>query len=275
MDGRLQGKVAIVGGAGSSGPGWGNGKAMAVLFAREGATVVAVDHRLEAAEETRRLIEGEGGPCLVQQADVTNEAEVQAVARAALDAYGRIDVLVNNVGTADPGGPVETSLESWHRVMDINLTSMFLACKHVIPAMEAGGGGSIVNISSIASIRWGGNAYISYAASKAGMNQLAKVIALQHAPRRVRCNVILPGLIATPMAMQSASVVARTSAGADLSKPVPSALVPMGHLGSPWDIAHAALFLASDESRFITGAELVVDGGISATMVARLPEESL
>lgn len=270
--GRLQGKVAIISGAGSIGPGWGNGKAIAMLFAREGARVVAVDRNLGAAEETRKLIEEEGGSCVVCRADVTREADVQAMAAYAVDVFDRIDVLVNNVGIGEKGGPVETSLESWHRVMDVNLTSAFLTCKHVIPHLQRLGGGAIVNISSVASIRWGGAAYVSYAASKAGMNQLTRVVAMQHAADKIRCNVVLPGMIATPFAMQAPSVVAMAGAGADLSKPVPSDLVPMGRLGDAWDIAEATLFLASDEAKFITGVELIVDGGISATMVATLPQ---
>lgn len=165
----MQDKVVIVTGAGSVGAGWGNGKAAATLYAREGAKVLAVDRSLKAAEETRDLIRGEGGICEVFAADVANSADVQAMVEAALAHFGRIDVLHNNVGIAEVGGPVETSEESWNRVVAVNQTSLFLTCKHVLPVMERQKKGAIVNISSVAALRWIGFPYVAYTATKAAM----------------------------------------------------------------------------------------------------------
>ena len=176
---RLKDKVAIVTGAGSVGPGWGNGKATAVLFAREGAKVVAVDINLAAAEETKGIIDGEGGECTVHKADVSEFDEVKAMVDRCLETYGRIDILHNNVGIVVVGGPVETSEETWDRVSAVNLKSMFLTCKHVLPHMERQGGGAIVNISSIAGIRYTGIPYITYYTTKAGILELTQGIALQ------------------------------------------------------------------------------------------------
>ncbi|HEV7368560.1 SDR family oxidoreductase [Arenibaculum sp.] len=264
MAGRLEGKVALVVGAGSSGPGWGNGKATAVLFAREGAHVVCADLNEEAARETAALIEGEGGTALAVRADAAQSAEMERLVALAVQRFGRIDVLDNNVGIAEVGGVVELSEAVWERVLSVNLKSCFLAMKHVIPVMEGQGGGSIVNISSIASIRHIGVPYPAYAASKAAMNQLTRVTAVQYAARRIRVNAVLPGLMKTPMVERSAGLAASYADG-DVEEMwrQRDAMVPMGHMGDAWDVAHAALFLASDEARYVTGIELVVDGGIT------------
>ena len=178
MAGRLEDRVAIVTGAGSSGPGWGNGKATAVLFAREGAQVFAVDINSNAVDETKGIIEGEGGECAVMTVDVSKQDEVKAMVEECMKTFGRIDVLHNNVGIVQPGGPVQTSQSSWEHVLSVNLKSMFLTCKYVLPHMEAQGKGSIVNVSSLASVRCTNVVYVSYSASKAGVNQLTKSIAL-------------------------------------------------------------------------------------------------
>ena len=272
MAGRLQDKVAIVVGAGSSGPGWGNGKATAALFAREGAKVLCVDRDSGAAEETASIIAGEGGIASAFAADVTEGDQVAAMVAAAREASwnaeGRIDVLHNNVGIVEVGGPVEASEESWHRVMDVNLTSMFLTCKHVLPVMEAqfeenGQGGVLVNIASIAGIRWAGVPYISYAASKAGVIQFTRAVALQYAAKGIRANSILPGLMNTPMIREPLKEV---YAEGDVDKMVElrDAQCPTGKMGDAWDVAYASLFLASDEAKYVTATELVVDGGITA-----------
>lgn len=272
MAGRLQDKVAIVVGAGSSGPGWGNGKATAALFAREGAKVLCVDRNGAAAEETAGLIAEEGGTASAFAADVTEGAQVAAMVAAARgadwNAGGRIDVLHNNVGIVEVGGPVEASEESWHRVMDVNLTSMFLTCKHVLPVMaaqfeESGQGGALVNIASIAGIRWAGVPYISYAASKAGVIQFTRAVALQYAAKGIRANSILPGLMNTPMIREPLKEV---YAGGDVDRMVElrHAQCPTGKMGDAWDVAYASLFLASDEAKYVTATELVVDGGITA-----------
>jgi NAD(P)-dependent dehydrogenase (short-subunit alcohol dehydrogenase family) len=271
MPGRLAGKVAIVTGAGSVGPGWGNGKATAVLFAREGAKVLAVDLKRAAAEETRAIIEGEGGTCVVHAGDVSKNSDVKAMVDACLKAFGRIDILHNNVGIVELGGPVEASEESWDKVMQVNTKSMFLTCKHVLPVMEAqfardGKGGAIVNLGSIAGIRWLGVPYISYSASKAAISQFSKTVAMQYAAKGIRCNTILPGLMNTPMIVEPLAN-AYGAGGVQTMIEQRNAQCPTGKMGDAWDVAHAALFLASDEAKYITGVDLPVDGGITLSCV--------
>ena len=262
MGERLKDKVALVTGAGSSGPGWGNGKATAVLFAREGARVCVIDINRDAVEETAGIIRDEGGECLVDQVDVTDAEQVAAVVAKCMDHWGRVDILHNNVGILDVGGPVDASLESWERVVSVNLTSMFLTCKYVLPVMEAQGGGAIVNIASIAGIRYLGIPYVSYSATKGGVLQLTQSVALEYAERGVRVNSILPGLMNTPMIVEPLKGV---YADGDVDKMIEmrNEQVPMKTMGDAWDVAHAALFLASDEARYITGTQLVVDGGLT------------
>ena len=262
MGERLKDKVALVTGAGSSGPGWGNGKATAVLFAREGARVCVIDINRDAVEETAGIIRDEGGECLVDQVDVTDAEQVAAVVAKCVDHWGRVDILHNNVGILDVGGRVDASLESWERVVSVNLTSMFLTCKYVLPVMEAQGGGAIVNIASIAGIRYLGIPYVSYSATKGGVLQLTQSVALEYAERGVRVNSILPGLMNTPMIVEPLKGV---YADGDVEKMIEmrNEQVPMKTMGDAWDVAHAALFLASDEARYITGTQLVVDGGLT------------
>jgi len=266
MGDRMKNKVAIVTGAGSVGPGWGNGKATAVLFAREGAKVFAVDVNLKAAEETKSIIEKEGGICTIQKADVTKANEVKAVVDQCIKTYGRIDILHNNVGIVVVGGPVETGEETWDRVMAVNLKSIFLTCKYVIPHMERQGGGVITNISSIAAIRYTGVPYITYYASKAGILGLTQGIALQYADKNIRANAILPGLMNTPMIREP---LKDAYAAGDVEKMIEirNQQCPTGKMGDAWDVAHAALFLASDDAKYITGAQIVVDGGITCKFV--------
>jgi NAD(P)-dependent dehydrogenase (short-subunit alcohol dehydrogenase family) len=262
---RLKGKTAMVVGAGSIGPGWGNGKATAVTFAREGAQVFCVDRNAAAAKETVDIITGEGGKAVAFTADVSRQAEVEVMVAACRKAYGRIDVLDNNVGIAEMGNVVEVNEASWDHVFAVNLKSAYFAMKHVIPVMQKQGGGSIINISSIASIRHLGISYVTYGASKAAMNQMTKTTAVQFARDHVRVNCILPGLMKTPMVEHSAGLAASYSAGdVEAMWRARDAQVPMGHMGDAWDVANAALFLASDESKYVTGIELVVDGGITS-----------
>lgn len=262
MGARLKDKVAIITGAGSVGPGWGNGKATAVLFAREGAKIFAVDVNQAAVDETRAIIESEGGVCQTHTADVSKPSDVEQLVQRCLATFGRIDILDNNVGINGLGGCVEASEETWDRVMDVNVKSMFLTCKHVLPVMEGQGSGAIINISSVASIRWLGIAYVAYSASKAAVNQLTQSIALQYAAKGIRANTILPGLINTPR-------IARSLAGAyaegdvERMNAIRDAQSPTGKMGDAWDIANAALFLASDESRYVNGILLPVDGGLT------------
>jgi NAD(P)-dependent dehydrogenase (short-subunit alcohol dehydrogenase family) len=271
---RLAGKVAIVMGAGSSGPGWGNGKATAFRFAEEGALVICADYNAAAAEESAELIRNAGGRAEARRCDVTKSEEIAALVADIVARHGRIDVLDNNVGIAETGGVVELPEAEWRRVMDVNLTSCFLTMKHVIPVMarqfaaapdpRTAIGGSIINISSVASIRYTGVAYASYAASKAALNHLTRVTAAQYAPQKIRVNAILPGLMKTPMVERSAGLAAAYAAGdVEAMWRARDAQVPMGHMGDAFDVANAALFLASDESRYITGVELPVDGGVT------------
>ncbi|WP_340108135.1 SDR family NAD(P)-dependent oxidoreductase [Pikeienuella sp. HZG-20] len=256
---RLEGKSALLFGAGSVGEGWGNGKASAVLYAREGAKVACVDLNRAAAEETANIINGEGGTAIALQADVTKLDQVRASVEATQSAFGRIDVLHNNVGMNIEGGPVETSEEDWDRVMAVNLKSMFLTCKCVLPIMEAQGNGAIVNISSLASIRWMQFNYISYYASKAGVNNFTRAIALQYADRGIRANTVLPGLMDTPHIYEAMKEHYTDFTAMQNQR---AAVTPMKKMGDGWDIAHAALFLASDDAKYITGIELCVDGGL-------------
>ncbi len=265
MPGRLQDKIAIVIGAGSSGPGWGNGKATAVLFAREGAHVVAVDLEREAVEETVGIIRGEGNRAEAHVADVTQAADVERVVSACVTAHGRIDILHNNVGIVEVGGAAAASEDSWDRVVDVNLTSMFLTCKAVLPHMERQGQGAIVNISSISGIRWLGVPYVSYAATKAGILGLTQSIAMEYAKKGVRANAILPGLMNTPMIVKPLS--SAYGGNFDRMLEARSAQCPTGKMGDAWDVAYAALYLASDEAKYVTGAQLVVDGGLSCKVV--------
>ena len=264
MADRLRDKVALVTGAGSIGPGWGNGKATSVLFAREGARVFAVDLNLEAAEETRGIVEGEGGVCRTHRADVSKAEQVGAMVGACLEAFGRLDVLVNNVGIVTLGGPVETDEADWDRVNDVNLKSVYLTAKHALPVMERQGGGAIVTIASIAAIRWTGVPYAGYYATKAALLGLSRGIALQYAAKGIRSNCVLPGLMDTPMVR--ASLSHSYGAGGDPEKLIAarSAQCPTGRMGDAWDVAHACLYLASDEAKYVTATELVVDGGITA-----------
>jgi len=263
MGERLKGKVAIVTGAGSIGPGWGNGKATAVLFAREGARVLAVDINVAGAQQTCDIIAGESNEASAFRADVSEAGDVAAMIERCLKLYGGVDILHNNVGIAEVGGPVELSEESWDRVCAVNLKSMFLTCKHVLPIMVARGCGAIVNIASVAGIRWLGVPYLSYSATKAGVLALSRSIALEYAAKGVRCNAILPGLLDTPMVEYS---LKDHYAQGDIArmKKIRHAQSPTGRMGDAWDVAYAALFLASDEAKYVTAAELVVDGGLTA-----------
>lgn len=258
---RLQDRVALVWGAGSAGPGWGNGKASAVAYGREGAIVIAVDVNRAAAEETAAIIKGENGRADAYMCDVTDEAQVSAIVRTVLKTYGRIDILHNNVGTTKMGGPPDLSLEDWRRQIDINVTGGFLACKYVIPVMQGQKKGVITNISSAASIRYTGYPYASYYAAKGAVNQFTVGVALQYAREGIRCNAILPGMMDTPLIHQQIS--GQYASTEDMLRARHEAS-PTGRMGTGWDIAHAAVFLASDEAGYINGVLLPVDGGLTA-----------
>ena len=261
MGERLKGKIAIVTGAGSVAPGIGNGRATAIVFAREGAKVMLVDLKLESAEETKQLIDEAGGEAVTLQADVSKSADCQRIAEECLKTYGRIDILHNNVGITFSGGPVETSEETWDRVMNVNLKSVFLMTKYILPHMEKQASGSIINISSINAIRVIPFPKLVYAASKAGVIAVTQEIAVQYGRKGIRCNVILPGFMKTPL-VESYN---RKLYGGDAAEMWRrrDAMCPTGKQGEAWDVANAALFLASDEAKYITGAVIMVDGGAS------------
>jgi NAD(P)-dependent dehydrogenase (short-subunit alcohol dehydrogenase family) len=263
MAGRLQDKVAIITGAGCVGPGWGNGRAAAVIFAREGAKVFAVDLKAEAMEETvarAREVDGEITTCIC---DATKADQVAAMVAACVKTYGRVDILVNNIGGSAPGGAVALSDEAWDRQLDFNLKSVFLSCKYVIPEMEKVGGGSIVNTASTSGLRWTGAAQVGYASSKAAIIQFSRVTAVEYAKKNIRVNTVVPGQMHTPMVEAR---LAGQRAGGDVDALLRSRLarIPLGFMGDGRDTAHAALFLASEEARFVTGTEIVVDGGMVA-----------
>lgn len=261
MADRMRGKAIIVTGAGSIGPGMGNGKASSILYAREGGRVLLVDRDLTAAEETRRLIADEGGQAVALACDVTSAAECRRMAEACLTAFGSIDVLHNNVGIAIPGGPVELAEADWDRTLQVNVKSMFLTCKHVLPHMERQEGGAIVNIASHNAVRSLPVIAVAYAASKAAVIALTREVAMQYAAKGIRANAVLPGLMDTPMV--TAQLSDAYGGEVEAMRARRAALCPTGVQGDAWDTARAALFLASDEARYITGTTLLVDGGIT------------
>jgi len=263
MGDRLKGKVAIVVGAGQTpGDTIGNGRASAFLYAREGAKVLVVDRRLDSAEDTREMIAKEGGEAVAFSVDATRNEDCKKMAEACVARFGRIDILHNNVGIGDgDGGLTQLEEEVWDRILAVNMKSVIMPCKHVIPIMRGQHGGSIVNISSIAAVCTVG--ILAYKTSKAGVNAISQQLALANAKYGIRVNCIMPGLMNTPMAIEGIAK-ARGIAKEQLIKER-DAQVPLGaKMGTGWDIAHASLFLVSDEASFITGVILPVDGGQSA-----------
>jgi NAD(P)-dependent dehydrogenase (short-subunit alcohol dehydrogenase family) len=255
--GRVEGKVAIVTGAGSTpGPGIGTGKATAVVLAREGARVVLVDLHPERAAETLQMIEDEGGTAMVVAADCTKAADCAAMVRAAVDAYGTVDILVNNIGLAALGTVVDTTEEAWNRALDINLRTAFLASKYTVPVMAAQGSGSVVNISSISALR--GDGTVAYSAAKGALIAMTVDMAYSHGRQGIRVNAIAPGHITTPMVMS----VSAPGPRAEFMNRMRSEAGLLGTPGTGWDVGWAAAFLASDEARWITGVTLPVESGV-------------
>jgi NAD(P)-dependent dehydrogenase (short-subunit alcohol dehydrogenase family) len=253
MADRLHGKVAIVTGAGSRGPGIGNGKAAAILFAREGARVLCVDQALARAEETVGLIRAEGGEAAAVEADVTRADDCRAMVDAAVARWGGLDVLHNNVGVESRTDLLDTTEEEWDRVLAVDLKSVFLSTRAAVPALVARGGGSVICVSSVAAHR--GHGRTAYAAAKAGIEGFVRTVAVQLGPQGVRINAIAPGTVWTPMV---------ESLGADARERRRKAS-PLGTEGTGWDVGWGAVYLASDESRWVTGHVLVIDAGLTAT----------
>ena len=266
----LKNKVAFISGAGSVGDDpdtkvWGNGKATAVLLARQGAKIYGVDVRKAAADVTKALIEKEGGICRTRGVDMTKAKEVEAAVADCMREFGRIDILINNVGGSAPGTAVTMCEEVWDAQLDHNLKTAFLACKFVLPIMEAQGFGAIVNLASVAALRMTENrAHVAYSTSKLGMLAFSKSTAIAYAKKGIRCNAVIPGLMHTALVEHR---LAKTIAANDVQGLIDrrNAQCPTGKMGDAWDVAHAVLFLASDEARYVTAAEILVDGGLTAS----------
>jgi hypothetical protein len=235
---------------------------MAVRFAEEGARIFAVDREASALTETAQRVADAGGVLAIGLCDVTQAASIDAMVKACIAEYGRIDILVNNVGGSAKGGPIEMSEEVWDTQVDHNLKSVFLTCKYVLPHMLNQGAGTIVNISSSSGLRWTGSAQIAYAATKAAVIQFSRVLAVQYAKQGIRVNTVVPGQLHTPM-VEVRLAGQRTGGDTDALLRQRQARIPLPFMGDGRDTANAALFLASDEARFVTGTEIVVDGGMS------------
>lgn len=257
--------MALVVGAGSMNGGLGNGKATAIRMAQEGALVCALDRNMEAAQETCDLISDEGGEAIPIVADVTQESEIANAVSACLGHFGKIDILQNNVGILKSGGAMDSTVQDWDLLVDVNMKAVFLPTKHVLPHFKKRGLGVVTNVSSIAALRYLGAPYIGYNATKGAIIAYTRNLAAEVARYGVRANSILPGFIDTPMARNATEQNAETPDDIDwkaLDKER-AARIPLGRVGTPWDVASAAVFLASDDASYITGTEIIVDGGVS------------
>lgn len=270
----LNGRVAFVAGAGAAAEGWGNGRATAVLLARQGARVFGTDFSEEALAGTSAMMAQEGHAHWTgYRADMTVSDQVKAAVDECLARFGRIDILVNNVGGSFPGDPISLSEEDWDRQIDRNLKTAFLGCKHVLPVMqrqfeEDGRGGAIVNVSSIASMSFqvGGRVHVAYAAAKAGLETFSRATAMAFVKQGIRVNSVVVGMMDTPLV--ASRLAGQLNVDAATLQAQRAALVPMGRMGSAWDVANAVLFLVSDESGYITATKLVIDGGVTASRLS-------
>ncbi|KAI8660326.1 hypothetical protein NCS57_01009400 [Fusarium keratoplasticum] len=261
----LAGKVAIVTGIGQIGTRerWGNGAATARLLCHNGVKVFGCDIDIDAASYTKTRIEAEGGTVEITQADVTSSADVKRLVSECVTKFGRVDILVNNVGRSEPGGPAEMEENIWDAQAELNIKSVYLTCHEVLPIMEAQKSGAVVNVASIAGMRYIGKPQVAYSTFKAGVMQFTKATAVIYAARGVRLNTVVPGLMNTPLMVY----LANKYAGGDLEgfSAKRDKAVPMGKQGDSSDVANAIVFLASESAKYITGQELVVDGGITSS----------
>jgi len=259
---RLRGKVVLVSGGGSSGPGWSIGKASCATLARHGAIVCVLDASLQAAEDALQAVQALGGEGLALQADVADPDAMQAAVRRVMDRHGRLDVLQANAGIGKVGGPEEIELADWERIQKVNVDSLVIASRLVLPIMREQGGGAIVAVSSVAGMRYVGYPHLAYSVTKAAVIHFARMLAQQYAGQGIRANTVVPGLIDTP---RIRNTVARMFSADDYeaARAARGRQVPLGRMGTPWEVANAVAFLASDEAAYITGTELVVDGGLT------------
>ena len=259
----LDGKTAIVTGCGSEGEGWGNGRAIATLLARQGAKVIGTDLNYKAAKNTQDFILKENNKCEIHEVNMSNKKDVDSFFKKVTKQHEKINILVNNVGRSEPGDPEVMEYDVWREQFSTNLDTAFFAIKQIIPTMKKIGGGSIVNISSVAGMRYVGKPQVGYSASKAALMQMTKTTAIIHAENKIRLNCVVPGLMHTPLVERLANKYAHGKY--DEFVKTRNNQVPMKKMGSSFDVANAVLFLASDEAKYITGTEIVVDGGLTAT----------
>ena len=259
----LDGKTAIVAGCGSEGEGWGNGRAIATLLARQGAKVIGTDLNYKAAKNTQDFIIKENKKCEVYEVNMSNKKDVESFFKNVTKLNEKINILVNNVGRSEPGDPEVMDYDVWREQFSTNLDTAFFAIKQIIPIMKKIGGGSIVNISSVAGMRYVGKPQVGYSASKAALMQMTKTTAIIHAENKIRLNCVVPGLMHTPLVERLANKYA--DGKYDEFVKTRNNQVPMKKMGSSFDVANAVLFLASDEAKYITGTVIVVDGGLTAT----------
>ena len=259
----LDGKTAIVTGCGSEGEGWGNGRAIATLLARQGAKVIGTDLNYKAAKNTQDFILKENNKCEIHEVNMSNKKDVDSFFKNVIKQHEKINILVNNVGRSEPGDPEVMDYDVWREQFSTNLDTAFFAIKQIIPTMKKIGGGSIVNISSVAGMRYVGKPQVGYSASKAALMQMTKTTAIIHAENKIRLNCVVPGLMHTPLVERLANKYADGKYEEFVK--TRNNQVPMKKMGSSFDVANAVLFLASDEAKYITGTEIVVDGGLTAT----------
>jgi len=264
---RLKGRVALILGAGTSAPGVSIGKASSISMACAGASVAALDFNLAAAQEVTQEITALGGTAIAYQADVANFEAMQIAIERVVQDFGRIDILQINAGIGRVGGPAETSLADWDRIQKVNVESILIAAKLVAPIMIQQGAGSIIGVASVAGMRYLGYPHLAYSVTKAAVIHFIKMLAQQYASQGIRANTIVPGLIDTPRIQKNVAKVFDANADMEKTRRARDQQVPMGRMGSPWEVAAVATFLASDDASYITGTEIVVDGGLTGKFV--------